>query len=111
MDYRHEDMVIFHNAMVPIHIYNLTLYRHLDLKKLNVKNSLNKTQTKNYNMEKHYKKLSLPFLVKGIVTGIVFMLSSSARAQLSGNYTINAAAAASATNYTSWGALDRKSVV
>jgi PKD repeat protein len=56
-------------------------------------------------MEKHYKKLSLPFLVKGIVTGVLFMLSSSARAQLSGSYTINSGAASSATNYTSWGAL------
>ena len=60
---------------------------------------------KNYNMEKHYKKLSLPFLVKGIVTGVLFMLSSSARAQLSGNYTINSGAASSATNFTSWSAL------
>ena len=46
MDYRHKDMVIFNNAMVTIHIYNLTLSRHLDLKKLNAKTHLRKLKLK-----------------------------------------------------------------
>jgi len=35
MDNHHRFMENIHFAMVPIHIDNLTLYRHLDLKELN----------------------------------------------------------------------------
>lgn len=56
-------------------------------------------------MKKHYKKLAISFLTKGLLTGVLFMLSAGARAQISGNYTLNSSVAASATNYTSWAAL------
>ena len=42
----HLDMVIIHYAMVSIHNQFLTLFRHLDLKELNVKTHLRKLKLK-----------------------------------------------------------------
>ena len=56
-------------------------------------------------MEKNYKTHSLSFLTKTLFTGGLLFLSSSARAQLNGNYTLNSGATASATNFTSWASL------
>ena len=50
-------------------------------------------------MEKNYKTHSLSFLTKTLVTGVLLFLSSSARAQLNGNYTLNSGATASATSF------------
>ena len=55
-------------------------------------------------MKKHYNKSANGIFMKMKALLMLLCLSGVARAQLSGNYTINSASATSGTNYASWSA-------